>query len=67
MSSSVGLLEGDKQPRLAEFHGPPRDELHGQQGLAAAGEPQIRVGRPWGRPPLVMSSRPLMPVGHLDN
>ncbi len=29
--------------------------------------PQTRVGRPWGRPPSVISSSPRMPVGVLRN
>jgi hypothetical protein len=28
--------------------------------------PQTRVGRPWGNPPPVISSSPVIPVGHLD-
>ena len=29
--------------------------------------PQTKVGRPRGNPPLVISSRPWIPVGHLGN
>ena len=29
--------------------------------------PQTRVGRPWGSPPPVISSSPLIPVGHFNN
>jgi len=35
--------------------------------LPQPGPPQTRVGRPFGRPPQVISSSPWMPVGHLGS
>ena len=57
------FLEGHEHARLRELLRAVHEKADAQQCLAGPGPPDTSVGRPCGRPPLVMSSSPGIPVG----
>ena len=58
------LLEGEEHTRLAKLPGAVHEEAESYERLARAGSAAYeRRGRPAGRPPPVISSKPLIPLG----
>ena len=57
------LLERHEYARFVELGGPPDQELHREQTvLPQPALPHKSVGRPWGRPPCRIWSRPMIPT-----
>ena len=63
----LALLKAQKDARLACSSMPRTRNCIPISVFPLPEPPQIRVGRPRGKPPLVTSSRPRIPVGHLAN
>ena len=53
-----GFFKRDKHPWLAELQGAMDQELQANKVLPQSARPQVKIERPRGRPPSVMSSRP---------